>query len=227
LGERERDAQGRIEDIMKCVICEKRKAKRFCPAKRASICPVCCGEKRGVEINCPPDCRYFVEGQKHQQIKVMHHRLKKEGARSYIRRAELYQRHPEVFARLEKIFADSFRANKDLMDSDLVSALELVKNTLETEKKGLIYQHSSENIYANELSTSILVAVTDFNDDPEISEGNVTLDFSVSVVNEFLKEAKLYCEMDSNPRSYLRHIMRYHPDEEAGSQAQSDLIIMP
>jgi len=46
-------------------------------------------------------------------------------------------------------------------------------------------------------------------------------------VNEFLKEAKLYCEMDSNPRSYLRHIMRYHPDEEAGSQAQSDLIIMP
>lgn len=33
---------------MKCILCNSRKAKRYCPAKGGSICPVCCGEKRGI-----------------------------------------------------------------------------------------------------------------------------------------------------------------------------------
>lgn len=213
---------------MKCVSCGKRKAKRSCPALRGSICPVCCGEKRGVEIICPPDCVYFVDGQKHQQLKVMHQRLRKEGAVSYVRRAELYNRNPEVFARIEKIFADAFRANRKLRNEDVVSALTLVKNTLDTEKKGLIYQHQSENSYANELSTRILIALTDFKDDPEIREDRITIDFVGGVVEEFLKEAKFYMEQDSNPQSYLVHILRYHPEDEAASGRQSEqLIITP
>ena len=214
--------------MMKCVSCGKRKAKRQCPALRGSICPVCCGEKRGVEIRCPLDCVYFVEGQKHQQLKVMHQRLKKEGAVSYVRRAELYNRNPEVFARIEKIFADSFRANRKLRNEDVVSALTLVKNTLDTEKKGLIYQHQGENSYANELSTRILIALTYLKDDPEIREDRVTIEFAGGVVDEFLKEAKFYMENDSNPVSYLIHILRYYPEDEAAPGKQNDqLIIMP
>ena len=214
--------------MMKCVSCGKRKAKRQCPALRGSICPVCCGEKRGVEIRCPLDCVYFVEGQKHQQLKVMHQRLKKEGAVSYVRRAELYNRNPEVFARIEKIFADSFRANRKLRNEDVVSALTLVKNTLDTEKKGLIYQHQGENSYANELSTRILIALTDLKDDPEIREDRVTIEFAGGLVDEFLKEAKFYMENDSNPESYLIHILRYYPEDEAAPGKQNDqLIIMP
>ena len=213
---------------MKCVSCGKRKAKRHCPALRGSICPVCCGEKRGVAIKCPPDCVYFVEGQKHQQLKVMHQRLKKEGAVSYVRRAELYNRNPGVFARIEKIFADTFRANRKLRNEDVLSALTLVKDTLDTEKKGLIYQHQSENSYANDLSTRILIALTDYKDSPEISEDRITIDFAASIVGEFLKEAKFYMENDSSPESYLVHILRYYPEEETPSGRQSEqLIITP
>jgi len=213
---------------MKCASCGKRKAKRPCPALRGSICPVCCGEKRGVEIKCPTDCVYFVEGQKHQQLKVMHQRLRKEGAVSYVRRAELYNRNPGVFAGIEKIFADAFRANRKLRNEDVVSALTLVKNTLDTEKKGLIYQHQSENSFANDLSTRILIALTDFKDSPEIREDRVTIDFAGSVVNEFLKEAKYYMENDSSPESYLVHILRYHPEDDATPGRQSEqLIITP
>jgi hypothetical protein len=212
---------------MKCASCGKRKAKRYCPALRASICPVCCGEKRGVEIKCPPDCVYFVEGQKHQQLKVMHQRLRKEGAVSYVRRAELYNRNPAVFARIEKIFADAFRANRKLRNDDVVAALSLVKGTLDTEKKGLIYQHQSENSFANELSTRILIALTDLKDTPDIREDRVTIDFAIAVVDEFLKEAKFYMENDSSPESYLVHILRYHPGEEVAAGRQSELIITP
>ena len=212
---------------MKCVSCGNRKAKRYCPALKASICPVCCGEKRGVEINCPLDCMYYVEGQIHQQLKVMHQRIRKEGPVSYVRRAELYNRNPEVFARIEKIFADAFRANRRLRNEDTVSALELVKSTLDTEKKGLIYQHRSENSFANELSTGLLIALTDFKDSPDIREDRVTIDFALSVVEEFLKEARFFMENDSNPQSYLIHILRYHPEEEPKPGRQSELIITP
>ncbi len=212
---------------MKCVSCVKRKAKRYCPALRGSICPGCCGEKRGVEIKCPLDCVYFVEGQKHQQLKVMHQRIRKEGTVSYVRRAELYNRNPGVFARIEKIFAEAYRANRKLRNEDVVSALGLVKNTLDTERKGLIYQYQGENSFANELSTRILIALTDFKDNHDITEDRVTVDFALNVVDDFLREAKFYMENDSNLQSYLVHILRYHPEEEAAAGRQSELIITP
>jgi len=41
-----------------CEFCGKR-AKRYCPAVEANICPLCCGMKRGTEIECTADCRFF------------------------------------------------------------------------------------------------------------------------------------------------------------------------
>lgn len=61
------------------------------------------GRRGGVEINCAPDCRYFVEGQKQHHKKIMQQRIRKEGAGSYVRRVELYRHNPEIFARLEMV----------------------------------------------------------------------------------------------------------------------------
>lgn len=212
---------------MKCILCDKRKPKRYCPAKRTSICTVCCGEKRGVEINCPLDCQYYVEGQKQHQQKMMQQRIKKEGARSYVRRAELYKNNPELFAYLEKGFVDIFRADKSLTNKDLVSGLDLAMKTLETEKKGLLYQHQSGNQYADEISNHVLSIVSHFKDDPEIGPNRITIDFGIMVVKEFLDEATFYMDNDVNPRGYLIHLMRYHPEEEIPAQSDSKLIISP
>lgn len=213
---------------MKCVLCEKRKPKRYCPAKRAEICPVCCGEKRGVEINCPLDCRYFVEGQKHHHKKIMRGRIRKEGAGTYVRRAELYGRNPEIFARLEMTFARAFRENGDIKNEDLVDALELVSKTLESEKKGLIYQHQGDNSYANVISEYVLMVISEFKDNPDVGGNRVTLDFASGVIEEFLTEARFYMENDSNPKSYLIHILRYYPEEPQQEKSpEGGLIITP
>jgi hypothetical protein len=213
---------------MKCLLCEKRKPKRYCPAKRAEICPVCCGEKRGVEINCPLDCRYFVEGQKQHHIKIMHRRIRKEGAGTYVRRAELYGRNPEIFARLEMTFARAFRENNEIKNEDLVKALELVNKTLETEKKGLIYQHQGDNSYVNVISESVLTVISEYKDKPDVGGNRVTLDFASDVIDEFLNEAKFYMENGSNQKSYLIHILRYYPDEaEPQKSPEGGLIITP
>lgn len=213
---------------MKCILCDKRKPKRYCPAKRTSICSVCCGEKRGVEINCPLDCQYYVEGQKQHQQKMMQQRIKKEGAKSYVQKAELYKHNPELFANLEKGFVAIFRSDKTLTNKDLVSGLSLAHQTLETEKKGIIFQHQSGNQYADEISNHVLNIVSQFKDDPEVGPNRITLEFGIMVVKEFLDEATFYMDNDDNPKSYLIHLMRYHPEEEVPPvQSDSKLIITP
>lgn len=209
---------------MKCILCNQRKAKRYCPAKKTQICPVCCGEKRGIEINCPLDCPHYVEGQKYQQDKVTKLRLKKEGFQPYVRRAELYNKNPEFFAKLELSFVDLFRAY-NINNEDLTSALELVVKTLDTEKKGIFYEYKSESRIVNEIAGRTLTVLRQHKDTPELRRGRITVDYSRDVVEEFLKEAKFYMETDSDPQSYLIHISRYHPEKAEPAQKRSSLII--
>jgi hypothetical protein len=212
---------------MKCILCEQRKAKRYCPAKRVQICAVCCGEKRGVEINCTLDCPYYVEGQKYQQEKITRQRVRKEGVQSYIRRAELYNKNPEIFAKIEFLLVGSFRTDGKLKNEEVASALELVIKTLDTEKKGILYDYRSENRVVNEIAGWVLAAVREHKDLPELRQGRITLDYAKEVVEEFLKEVKFYMEMDPNPQSYLIHISRYHPERSGTTQSSGSLIIPP
>ncbi|MBW2261105.1 MAG: hypothetical protein JRG91_03950 [Deltaproteobacteria bacterium] len=46
--------------MAKCASCGARKGKRECPALGAGICAACCGQKRGVQIDCPDECGFYV-----------------------------------------------------------------------------------------------------------------------------------------------------------------------
>lgn len=208
---------------MKCILCRKRKAKRYCPAKNEKICPVCCGEKRGIEIDCPLDCEYFVEGQKHQQQKVARERIRKDGIDSYVKKAELYRREPAVFAVIEKEISRMFREKRDLNDRDLATALEQVKNTMKTEKSGIYYEHQGENLYANEISSNVLRAVKSY---LQNGGSNIDLEFCEQVVDEYHKEAEFYIERGSDEQEYLKHISRYHPDADNRNERPGTGIII-
>lgn len=197
---------------MKCIICGKGKAKRYCTAKKRNICARCCGEKRGIEINCPFDCEYFVEGQKHHSQKIMRQRVRKEGVKPYVRKAELYSKNPEVFAQIEIAIANSFRTNRRLNNLDLITALEHVYKTFETEESGIYYDYSGENTYANEISSTIIKILRESLQ--KYSSEVIDLEFVIETVKEFLGEAKFYSELDEDPQSYLIHLARYHPLQE-------------
>ncbi|MGQ0792695.1 MAG: hypothetical protein ACT4NX_01235 [Deltaproteobacteria bacterium] len=197
---------------MKCILCEQRKAKRRCPAKRGDICPLCCGEKRGIEIICPQDCEYFIEGQKNHQQKVTVKRLIREGSQTYIRRAELYSKNPELYAKMEIIFARAFRKDPKLTNNETARALELAIKTLGAEKKGLIYNYRDENRVVDELAGRALALVREYRDSPELRQKRITLDYARDVLADFFSEIKFYIETEANPRSYLIHVARYHPE---------------
>lgn len=208
---------------MKCILCGKRKPKRYCPANNSSICPVCCGEKRGVEINCPADCEYFVEGLRNQQEKLARKRIRKEGVGTYVRKAELYRKNPGIFALIEKEISRIYRSNTKINDRDLVTALEQLHRTMKTEKSGIYYEHNGENPYANEISTALLRAVR-----TSMNQNNGSykdIEFCMEVVEQFLNEARFYIENQSAANSYLVHISRYHPWEGRDSKQDKGIII--
>lgn len=53
-----------------CAICHKKKAKRYCPGLRDSICPTCCGTEREVSVDCPLDCLYLRESRRYEWEKA-------------------------------------------------------------------------------------------------------------------------------------------------------------
>ena len=212
---------------MKCILCNSRKAKRYCPAKGGSICPVCCGEKRGVEIDCPLDCPYFIEGQNYQQEKVSKQRIRKEGIGSFIRRADLYNKNPEFFKKLELAFVELFRTNKRLRNDDLSEALGLVMKTLDTEKRGILFDYRSDNPIANDLADRIIKVVREEKDSVQITYTRISLDYARDVLQEFLNEVEFFMKNDINPQGYLIHILRYHPEVTEARKDRGRLIISP
>lgn len=210
---------------MKCSLCGKKKAKRYCPAKKTDICPTCCGEKRGVEINCPPDCRYFVGGRQYQESKVTKRRLVKEGAVSFARRARLYNRHPGLFEGIEKAIVSHFRGTPGLTNDDLLAALDLVLKTLDTEKSGLIYEHKSGKTTVDDLVLGLVSLSREVTEGANVKAGRLTIATVSEVFGEFRKELEFYVSEQRGPRTYLAQLARYHPAEPEVPSAKSGLII--
>jgi len=215
---------------MKCVHCRKAKAKRYCPAKNDEICPKCCGEFRGIEINCPLDCEYFIEGQKNHQERIDKLRVQKEGINTYVKRAELFNKNTEIFALVERYIASSFRSNRRIDNRDLKRGLEQVCKSIDTEIKGVFYEYESENSYANEISYNIMAIIKECLKRYE-SKG-FTMVTSLEIMNEYLSELMFYIEYEPGSQSYLKQIARSYPEDaedpntgKSGNEGESGLII--
>src|SRR3954468_18281999 len=55
--------------MARCPLCSERSAKRYCPAKTTQICPLCCGSKRQIEIDCPSTCPHLRSGRDYEAAK--------------------------------------------------------------------------------------------------------------------------------------------------------------
>jgi len=221
-----------VRSQMRCPLCGRRKAKRFCPAKAKTICPVCCGGKRLVEIDCPSDCQYLVEGERYRQKKVVRSRIRREGVRSYVRRAELFNLHPELFHLIEGVMAEyAWAKGRGLSNRDLKVGLEAAAKTLATEESGLLYRHSSENPLADELSARLLEAIGRLKAagrlrPPSLPQSVSTARFVRSVLDEYRAEIEFFDEQESDPASYVVYLKRMHPDRRPkGARSTGSIII--
>jgi hypothetical protein len=144
-----------------CPVCNARKAKRTCPALGKQICTVCCGTKRIVEINCPPDCGYLASSRTHPPAVVQRqHELDRAMLLPLLQ--GLSERQARIFLLLASVTA---RHQGDvlqrLVDEDIGQAAGALAATLETSGRGIVYEHRPASLAAARLMSELKALVED------------------------------------------------------------------
>ncbi len=210
---------------MKCILCGKRKGKRFCPAKDTSICAQCCGEKRVVEIDCPSDCVFLSTGHSYQSIKKYTSQLRQE--EDPVRRRKLYetgQQFGPLFGELERTIIGYAADLRTLTDQHILEAVSLLKKTYRTEQKGVIYEHDSTNPLVQALSRDLrnsLEKIRAGKDDHLPSLKTTDLLDCLEVVEH---DIDYHLEGESERGSYLEFIKRNHPEIASRAASKGSLI---
>lgn len=126
---------------MSCVICEKRKEKRFCLAVHGRICPQCCGEQREVTLDCPRECVYLQQAREHENPRRIED-LDRSALFSQIEIPEQFiYEHEHLVVGLSYALFKGATSDHTLMDTDLISALSSLISSYETlVNSGLVYE---------------------------------------------------------------------------------------
>ena len=145
---------------MLCPSCGQRKARRACPALGATICPVCCGTKRRVEIKCPSDCGYLALAREHPAA-VVKRRQERDVAQLLPTIRHLTERQYQLFFLVHTLIArHTPQGLTRLVDADVADAAASVAATLETAARGVIYEHSPQGPTAQALATELKTMLT-------------------------------------------------------------------
>jgi hypothetical protein len=125
---------------MSCPICEKRKAKRFCPAKGDKICAVCCGEEREVTIDCPTDCPYLIAARKYEDE---HRKPIPPEEVPYLDvefPPDLIHEHRAIVSGLAYQILKVAAEQPSLMDADVLEGIRALAETFRTLGTGIYYE---------------------------------------------------------------------------------------
>src|SRR4051812_38371057 len=140
---------------MVCPLCQRRKSRRECPALRQSICAVCCGTKRLVEINCPETCVHLSAARANPPAMV---RRQNEADLALLLPTiqKLTERQHQLFFLFQSVIARHRPSGfARLVDRDVAEAVASVAATLETAAKGLIYEHPAQTVVASALAAEL------------------------------------------------------------------------
>ena len=168
---------------MTCGVCSQRKGRRSCPALRQTICTVCCGTKRLVEIACPDDCPHLASAREHppavvkrqQQEDVaallpgIRHLTERQSQLFFLFHTAIARHKPEGFGRLD--------------DEDVAQAACAVAATLETSSRGVIYEHRAQSTTAQRLVSDLTALLAEIR-----SQGATVHDGEAAVVLRAIEE---------------------------------------
>lgn len=136
---------------MTCPLCRNRRGKRLCPAKGERICSQCCGTKRRVEIDCPPDCA-FLDGA-HAGAWDGRSADRDRDARRIGPFLEGLTEAQGRLVLLSLVGTTAIRARRrDFDDRLFLEAVQALRKTVETREKGILYEHPPADARASGLA---------------------------------------------------------------------------
>jgi hypothetical protein len=182
---------------MLCPSCSQRKARRACPALGASICPVCCGTKRLVEIKCPSDCGYLAAAREHPAA-VVRRRQEHDVEQLLPTIRHLTERQYQLFFLFHSVIARFAPPGfTRLVDADVADAASAVASTLETAARGVIYEHTPPGPPAQALAAELKTVVAQMRE-----QGAKVFDRETAIVLRAIEQGARTTGADS-PTTYL------------------------
>ncbi|MDP7478669.1 MAG: hypothetical protein QGI10_05325 [Vicinamibacterales bacterium] len=147
-----------------CPSCQKRRARRACPALGRQICAVCCGTKRLTEIACPSDCGYLLTARTHPPAVIQ--RQQERDARFLLPIiAGLSQRQYQLFFLVQGTFLRLAESGEMPVNDDVVrDTAQALAATYETASKGIIYEHRPSSLPAERLARELKPLLEGTND---------------------------------------------------------------
>jgi len=208
-----------------CPICNKRKAKRFCPARGDSICTICCGTEREATIDCPPDCPHLVASRKYDV-----QRRQIDWTNVPFSDAEISQRfaetHSPLLIALLSCIGRYSRDHRQVVDTDAVASLKALAESYRTLSSGLYYENPPDYLYQRELYQELKAALEEFQRIETQRQG------LTSTRNSDIRDALIYLtrlgavRSNGRPkgRAFLDMIREVAPDESA--KADSKIVLL-
>jgi len=211
-----------------CPICEKRKPKRFCPAKGEKICAVCCGTEREVTIDCPSDCAYLVAARRYEAAHpppVAPEALPHPDVEIS---SDLLHERRAVVSGLSYHILKYALENRELNDADALAALGALAETFRTLGTGLYYEKPPEAPLRRGLYVQLVHFVEEFRKQESQATGFAALkDSEVFLLLVFLlRVGTRQTNGRLRSRAFLDFLRAQFP-HAAELQPESPRIILP
>lgn len=213
---------------MACPSCGRGKAKRECPALGRSICAVCCGTKRRVDIQCPNDCGYLSSSREHPAA-VVRRQQERDVARVLPTIGHLTERQYQLFFLFHTAIArhrpDGFAR---VIDSDVADAAGALAATLETAARGVIYEHAAPSIPGQSLQAALKVLLAQIRE-----QGGTVYDSEAAIALKAIEQgARSVRRPEEGDRAYLELMGRLLQDAgpaetPAQGPPQAGSLILP
>lgn len=175
----------------KCNLCKTKKSKRFCPAIDNNICTMCCGVKRGKEIACPEDCKYYLQGKLNDNEKSLNKLVRDSFNEEY---SDLYKKEEvvNVAGPFETFLLENYYFQTAVKDEDVYQCLLKIYYSLCGQ--GGLYEF-------NEFETVLLEKYK------EITKDNDTPDeLQKTIVLRLMKSVKNFTEGYGDSRNYFESL---------------------
>jgi hypothetical protein len=225
---------------LSCAICEDRKEKRFCLAVHGKICPQCCGEQREVTIDCPSDCPYLQQAREHATGHTTDERTGSRADQAAFAGIEIpeiaiseqfiYERE-ELILGLSFALARSARADRAIMDRDLLAAVSSLAKSYQTRiNSSIIYDQPIANVAHERVAREVETLVREFREAEQQHIGHTRLkDFDVLQVLTFLLRLGMG-RTSGRPKSraFIDFLLAQFPDKPSlivGPEAASRIVI--
>jgi hypothetical protein len=208
-----------------CPLCGQRKARRGCPALDKQICAVCCGTKRLVQIECPPDCAYLAVAREHPPAAVVRQQQHDLALLVQFMR-DLNQRQSQLFF-LMTTFLVRYQPPElqPLLDDDVAEAAGALAGTLETASRGVIYEHRPASLPAERLMSAMKPVLAEAG-----QNGGTPFERDAAVVMRRIEEAVRAARTSDDRRAFLDllgRVIRKDAEESPSPEPDEPRLIVP